>query len=343
MLKIVTHSILEEYKYTVTTSTNKYKRVNKSIIKSNSLESIHSLEKLEEGKTTLLQRVKTNVLHCICSISFLLPVLLTTIVIVTFIIIFIVNYLIPNNVAYEMGVHLTTETTNRIKERLHVISKMPPKAVAVINELQSQALLTNDLQGFGKSALTKVYKNYPSIHTIRIVSSDTAEIISYELLPNGTIYEGFRLPNGLNDANLYRYVVNGDTFERIEGWGPTIVVKNFNVNDLCWYKQCQGKIDHWTRVMAYATGQLAILRCTSFFAIPNNSSTKFLGLATADFTLGNLNVFLKSFSVGKTGLSFIIESELLLFIILLLASLFSFTLAPILFISSNVINFLIVI
>ncbi|KAL9646786.1 hypothetical protein ABK040_001208 [Willaertia magna] len=275
--------------------------VNASIIRSDSSDTLPQLDE-ETTSFHFLKSIKTRIFSVICSIAFLFPFLLASLVIITFILVFIINYIIPNNMENEMSSFLTTESTNRIKERLNYLTDIPPKVVAIFNDLQSQTFYLNDLQGFGRNVMKKIYLNYPEIPVMNLYNNDTLEQILYERLPNGTIYEGFN-----RDMKLYRYIVNSTTLRKIEGWGPVVIAKNYFPRERPWYKECAEKVNHWSKVIAFSTGTLGILRCTSFYEIPNNYSSRFIGTTTSDFTLGNLNVFLRSFTVGKSGISFIME------------------------------------
>ncbi|KAL9658470.1 hypothetical protein ABK040_006011 [Willaertia magna] len=275
-----------------------------SIIKNCSTNSLPSLSS-ENNRKKIKKGDKKKIISYFCSIAFLFPFSLAVIASITFIIVFIVNYIVPNQTSKEMSGFLTTESINRIKERLDFITNIPPKIVTILNDINSYTLFINeDLQGLGKNIIKKLYINYPEITAINLVNDNNYEELFFERLPNGTIYEGYRYPNKYNDTNLYRYIVNNDIdLVRVEGWGPTVIVRNFIPVERDWYVECKEKINYWSKVVTYSTGRLALVRCSSFYS----KLSKFLGIVTVDFTLGNLHVFLKSFIVGKTGLSFIME------------------------------------
>ncbi|KAL9647366.1 hypothetical protein ABK040_011730 [Willaertia magna] len=246
------------------------------------------------------KKLITQLLRRCCSIAFLFPLLLVTIVIVTVLIVWLINFLSTSSFVDEMSFALSEEVTLKIKEKSRNLISMPPRITNLLKDFHNISYSLSDIPNAGRTYSWKLFTIFPEVSSITL-ANETNEMLVFERYPNKTVVEWER---DQDDPYLKIYQIDPRTAERRHDWGPVLEVEYYGKSRR-WYIECKEAVsDYWTGVYFFATDVLGITRCTT---IPSSTTGEILGVATADLSLQTLNSFLNALSVAKTGTSFILE------------------------------------
>jgi len=200
----------------------------------------------------------------------------------------------------DVSSQLRSEITARIEDRLNAYLETPHLVNRINAEAIRQQLL--DLQ------------NIPAVQNYlfnQIQQFDTVSLIALGT-ENGDYIEVQRYQNGaLNVA-----VEDASTGGNLEIWATdadgnrtelTNTVENYDPRQRPWYQAAAGTgTAVWTDIYPYASDQTLAISANQPFYSGNG---ELAAVASTDLTLSQINDFLRSLKVGKTGQTFIMERD----------------------------------
>lgn len=198
----------------------------------------------------------------------------------------------------EVASQLRSETAARIQQHLNNYLEKPP----IVNQINADAVRLGllNLQDFPslQRYLWQQSQVFESVNNAAF-GTETGEYIGFARQDDGSIQ--MRVSDKSTGGNIRVYASNsrGDRTNRLKQ------VSNFNPRIRPWYTAAvQAGKPTWSEIYStFSTQRLAIAHSQPIY----NNQGKLLGVAATDIMLSQIDEFLHSLKIGRTGQTFIIE------------------------------------
>ncbi|KAL9652576.1 hypothetical protein ABK040_000143 [Willaertia magna] len=251
-----------------------------------------------------------------CRIAIILPTVLISIALFTFLSIFLINVMTTFVLGKDFNTRLIEEEHKNVRENLAFYTSIASKLNSFIQELYStnypNILITRDSN---LHYLSKMKIIFPEVSLVSLSNTGGNEVF-FERLPNGTILQGFK---DSNDTNLRIYLAKSiDVLENIKEGVPIIVTRNYTTTylRLNQYLRQDEFVDFWTPFEQpyFHNNEYIISRCSLVYrSLFNNSyndqfeKEDIIGMVSSGYSISDLNKLLKTVKVGKTGFALVTE------------------------------------
>jgi PAS domain S-box-containing protein len=198
----------------------------------------------------------------------------------------------------DVATQLRAEVTSRIQQHIHSYIETPHQ----INQLNLNAISLGILNVQDEVSLlsyfSKQLQTFDKISYIQF-GSEQKTFTGVERLDNGKLQ--VRISNQSTGYNFYSYAPSefGDAIELLK------TTPNFDPRTRPWYiAPARAGKPIWTKIYTYFDSpKLAITAAQPVY----DKDNKLIGILGSDLTLSNINQFLESLKIGKSGQTFIIE------------------------------------
>ena len=199
----------------------------------------------------------------------------------------------------DIAKQLGQEVTNRINERLRAYMAVPP----LLNRMTADAIAAGYLNPRDRQSLGRhIWQQVTTFEGIsfRYFGNNEGEMITARRLPSGTVLPGYSNANTNWQLTYFNPQRNGDPADIVES-----VPRPFNPRQRPWYLSATAaQKPVWTPIYRHFVAKE--LSITAAQPVYDRSGT-LQGVLGVDFVFSQVNRYLQSLKIGKTGLTFAIE------------------------------------